>query len=325
MTTVSQRAYNADMAKALSTGLTLMPLAREYVRLRVVRGEIVDNTAKNMSNLLIRFAVSFGKRNLARLTPAAIDTFLAELGDMAPGTRRVRMQQLKAFCQWLVDTKRIKENPMKGYKMPRVVPGPVVTVPELHVEKLLEYCGDDLRKRAMVWMMVGLGARCCEVANATVDDYDPVARMIRLTGKGGYHRTLPVPPEVAGPIDAYLAEVGRVTGAPLIRARGGGAPGRRGAPSMTRGILPGTVSNYLREWFEEAGIKARPWDGKSAHALRRTAASDVLDRTGKLRAVQKMLGHKSVATTEAYLRALADPELVEAMSGRTYDPSRRTA
>ena len=67
-----------------------------------------------------------------------------------------------------------------------------------------------------------------------------------------------------------------------------------------------------------AGLKNRPRDGVSAHALRHTAASDVMDRCHELRTVQAMLGHASIAATEIYLRRANLGQLREAMEGRDY-------
>ena len=70
-----------------------------------------------------------------------------------------------------------------------------------------------------------------------------------------------------------------------------------------------------------AGIKRGAGDGVSAHALRHTAASDVLDRCHDVRTVQAMLGHVSIATTQIYLRRADLSRMREAMAGRDYRPA----
>ncbi len=79
-----------------------------------------------------------------------------------------------------------------------------------------------------------------------------------------------------------------------------------------------TISRILSALFREAGLKRRAWDGVSAHALRHTAATDVLAECGNVRTVQLMLGHASIATTQIYLGAAEVPALRAAMSGRSY-------
>jgi integrase len=74
--------------------------------------------------------------------------------------------------------------------------------------------------------------------------------------------------------------------------------------------------------FEEAGVKVRAWDGRSAHTLRRTAASDVLDAAGgDLQIVQQMLGHKHLSSTSHYLRLKPPAGMRAAMEGRSYSPA----
>jgi site-specific recombinase XerD len=67
-----------------------------------------------------------------------------------------------------------------------------------------------------------------------------------------------------------------------------------------------------------AGVKRHAYDGVSGHALRHTAASDVLDECKDLRAVQQMLGHAQLSTTAIYLRRVSAESLRTAMGGRTY-------
>ena len=73
--------------------------------------------------------------------------------------------------------------------------------------------------------------------------------------------------------------------------------------------------------MSDAGIKHRRRDGVSAHALRHTAASDVLDECGDLRVVQAMIGHIHLATTAVYLRRADLAQMREAMAGRDYRPA----
>ena len=100
------------------------------------------------------------------------------------------------------------------------------------------------------------------------------------------------------------------TGGPLIRSQ----------LHPAQHLAPATLSQYLRRWMRDAGVKARALDGRSAHGLRRTALSDVMDRSGDIRVVQEMAGHRDLDTTARhYLRRVPLDRLREAMEGRTYD------
>jgi integrase/recombinase XerD len=77
------------------------------------------------------------------------------------------------------------------------------------------------------------------------------------------------------------------------------------------------VSVLVRKWIAAAGVKSLPGDGISAHALRHTCAQDMIDRGADIREVQHALGHRSVMSTEIYLRR-APVGLRQAMEGRRY-------
>ena len=72
---------------------------------------------------------------------------------------------------------------------------------------------------------------------------------------------------------------------------------------------PGTISKLVAGWMAEAGVKRAPGDGVSAHALRHTMASNMLDACRNVRMVQQALGHANVATTDRYLRHATMDEL----------------
>lgn len=284
---------------------TLSPLVGEYLRSRHARGEINDKTLRDTRYPLASFAASFGRRPLTQLGARAVDRWLENIGHLAPATRRNYVSQVRTFCGWLVAQGKIARNPtahLKPIRQPRSQPR---TLTPTEVSMLLASLPDE-RARAIVWLQVGCGCRCVEVSRLTVADYDPRGKTIRLVGKGGHERTIPVPDEAAAAIDAYLNAAGS-RGGPLIRSHNGAV------------LSPRTISTYVRKWMITAGVKHAPLDGRSAHGLRRTAASDVMDLTGNIQVVQEMLGHSDVSVTaRSYLRPVTLSQLREAMAGRTY-------
>lgn len=290
---------------------TLMPLANEYLRRRVARGEISRQTAQDFRYPLAGFARSYGARPLDKLGPKAIDRWLETIGHQMPATRRHRLSIVRGFCQWMVREGFIRKDPtshVPPIRQPRRVP---VTLHLDEVQQLLQRGCPDTRARAVAWLMVGCGLRCVEVSRLTNADYDRRARTLIIVGKGGHQRIIPVPDSVAAAIDAYQDDEGGRAAGPMFRSRLDG----------TSPLSPRTVSIYMRKWMKKAGVKTQQLDGRSAHGLRRTAASDVMDRSGDVRIVQAMLGHVRIETTAAYLRPVPLDRMREAMEGRDYLPA----
>lgn len=252
---------------------------------------------------------SFGERPLNQLTRPAVERWQETIGHLAATTRRNHLSSVRGFCRWMCDQGYVRVDASGGIqpvRQPKSVPR-ALSADAVH--RLLD-AAPDHRGRAIIWLMVGLGLRCVEVAQLEHADYDRVAGTLLVTGKLSNQRLLPVPVGVRDALDSYLTEAGAISG-PLIRSY------RRPRCSLR----PGTISTMMSIWMQDAGIKVRARDGVSAHALRHTAASDVLDKVHDLRVVQQMLGHERLATTAIYLRRIDSARLREAMEGRDYNRS----
>jgi integrase len=106
---------------------------------------------------------------------------------------------------------------------------------------------------------------------------------------------------------AYLDEAPATSG-PLVRRY----------DDYSKALVPHYISDMVRGWMRDAGVKAGPRDGLSGHALRRTCATDLLDGGAHIRQVQEVLGHSSIQQTAKYLRKADAMELAPVMAGRTY-------
>lgn len=286
---------------------TLYSYTHEYLTGRRRRGEISTRTEKNMRSHLSSLERSFGRRPLDQLKRRAIERWLESVGELAPQTRRNMLGTVRSFCRWLVEEGVIDADPcakVPRIRRPRTVPR---ALPTKDVGELLDALPDQ-RARAIVTLMVGCGLRCIEVARLTVPDFDPAARTLSITGKGGHERVLPIPEFVYVELRRYLDQVGVRLGGPLIQS----------STNPSAGLSECTISTYVSRWFEAAGIKHGRWNGRSAHALRHTCASDVLDGGADLRTVQELLGHAQLSSTAIYLRRAHIGQLREAMEGRDY-------
>jgi site-specific recombinase XerD len=291
----------------LSPLVTLTNYVNSYLGGRLRRGEISRSTASAMRWTLYQFADEFGNRPLNHLTAKAVDRWLETIGHLSEATRRNYLSRVRMFCQWMLAEGHIHTDPTAHVPAIRQARRAPRTLTASQVRRLLMVL-PDRRAKAVVWLMVGCGLRCVEVARLRVEDYDPAGRTVTVQGKADHERTVAVPADVARAVDAYLDETGVMAG-PLVRSE----------LHPNRGVSPKTLSTYLRWWMRDAGVKHRPLDGRSAHALRRTCASDVLDHSGDLRAVQEMLGHRRLETTaRSYLRPVSLEQLRKAMEGRHY-------
>jgi integrase/recombinase XerD len=287
----------------------LRDLADEWVTGRVARGELHGRSpAVHMSQLESLVQVH-RDRPVTELDRRAIQIWEARNGGLAPVSRRKAACIVSHFCQWLVLEGHLEKDPTLGMakiKEPRRVPR---ALPSQDVARLVEACPDP-RLAAIVWLMVGCGLRCVEVSQLDLADWDDQKRIIAVRGKGGHERVLPVPPGVFAALHEYVTtDRGWVAG-PLILANGS-----KGAPSGR--LSSARISTMLSRLMQSIGVHVKG-DGRTAHALRHTCASDVLDRCHDVRIVQQMLGHTSLATTQIYLRRANLDQLRAAMDGRSY-------
>lgn len=174
----------------------------------------------------------------------------------------------------------------------RVVAGREATADELG--RIFHSCDTDprrvrgLRDSCIFALAYGAALRRVEVAGVDLEQYDHATRTLRVIGKGDKERLVPVAPWVADRIQRWVA----------VR---GSAPG----PLVTRlGSSP--VAGRLSDQAIYAAVKSRATRagvvGISPHDFRRTLASELLERSNDLVAVQNILGHASPKTTEKYLR-----------------------
>ncbi|MDL5487581.1 tyrosine-type recombinase/integrase [Microbacterium wangruii] len=182
--------------------------------------------------------------------------------------------------------------PKRGRTLPRVAAadGLADVLDGVHARAA---AGDprDLRDAAVLELLYGAGLRVSELCGIDVGDLDRSAATVRVLGKGSKERVVPYGAPAARALDAYL-----VRGRPALAARGESPPpavflGLRGAR-----IGPRTVYDVVaREIAPLVGAET-----VGPHALRHSAATHLLDGGADLRAVQEMLGHASLGTTQIY-------------------------
>lgn len=265
-----------------------------YVADRVGRGEINAVTAAHLrSRLGMLVAACPAGLDVGDLDRGGVAAWQASVGALAPASRRAYLSTVRTFCAWCAGCGLIAGDPtaaLARVREPRHAPRALSPGAVARLRLVLP----DLRAEVIVGLMVGCGLRCVEVARLQVGDYDGDGRTLFVVGKAGDQRIIPVPSKDAPTLDRWVEH-------------------RRPGPLV--GLAPGTVSKLVASWMDAAGIKTAARDGVSAHALRHTCASNMLERCGNVRVVQEALGHASLATTQRYLRHASLEQMRDAMGG----------
>ena len=266
-------------------------------------------TASNRYYLLAKFADS------CPIDPAMTDRrhvrrWLRGLDSLGRSSLRNHISAVRLFLDWMVSEQVIKKNPIRamGLRAPTEPPRPPRA---MDTEELVAIYAvlPDARARCIVTLALQLGLRCIEISRLEVHDIDWSAQTVRVHGKGDRFRDLPLTDDARAAIRDHLA-VDPISDGPVVRSL------NRPRTALTSGY----ISRIVVGWIRDAGIKKHPWDGRSAHAFRHTAATDVYRTSGgDLMAVRDMLGHLSVDTTQIYVRSTSLDRLRSVMEGRTYD------
>ena len=278
-------------------------LADRWVTGRVRRREITPLTARNHRSALGSFCTVVGRRRTIRR--AEVERWLEHRADLAPSTRRSDLSTVRGWCRWLIREGHLRHDPTVDVAAPREPRRLPRYIDRELIDELLAVC-PDTRAQAIVWLMFGGGLRCCEVSRLEVGDWDRRGELLRVRGKGGHEREVPVVDDVRAALDRYLAEHPATVG-PIVRSYN--------RPSSA--LRPDTLSGMVSELMRGAGIKHAARDGMSAHALRHTAAADTLDASGgNLWLVGELLGHANLNTVKLYLRRARSGEMRAALDAR---------
>lgn len=287
--------------------LNLSRLALEYVHRRRMAGQVNPRSAEQLRHRLTTFCAA-APANPRRVTKRHVERWM-ERPDLRPQYRRARLSALRGFTKWCVSEGHMTKDPCLMVPMPSVPPQLPKRLTSEEANALVAATSHDRRLRLIVLLMLQEGLRRMEVAGLNVEDVDFAERSMVIRGKGGQGcetDVLPITTETFRALTSYLEESGHSHG-PLVRNR----VRKHGR------MAPSTVSELVKEAMVDAGVK-RPGDRlRTPHSCRHTCAHDLLTKTGNVRAVQQALRHRSVRSTEVYLRGHAS-ELRGVMEGRRY-------
>lgn len=240
-------------------------------------------------------------RSLDDVGPADIDAYVASMRvrGLAPSTIKRATVAVRSLHRFRSDEGMADADPSAAVETPRVPAGLPKALTEDEIGRLLDAVqGDEplvRRDRAVLEVLYGTGARISEVCSLSLGDVDLDAGLLRLFGKGAKERVVPLGRFARLALAAWLDPDARGVVAPEQFARRGDAEAvflnTRGGRLSRQGAW-GIVNKY--------GIRAGLEGRLTPHVLRHSCATHMLDHGADIRAVQELLGHASIATTQVY-------------------------
>jgi integrase/recombinase XerC len=233
-----------------------------------------------------------GERPLEAATTADIRRFVSTLHGrgLAPRSLARVLSSWRGLYEWLARARAVASNPCQGVRAPRAAKRlPETLTPDQAVALVSFEDATPLgrRDRALFELAYSSGLRVSELTGLDVGAVDAATGEARVLGNGSKTRIVPVGTAALAAIAAWLPERAKLA-RPAEPALFVGRAGRRMAPRE--------VQRRIKRWAAAAGLDV----DVHPHMLRHSFASHVLQSSGDLRAVQEMLGHASIASTQVY-------------------------
>jgi integrase/recombinase XerC len=243
-------------------------------------------------NALLGFCEREKVESLAELDSYHVRRFAAESHRRGLNARSVarRLSAVRTFLASLVETGLLKANSAVHVQAPKPSRRLPATLDADQVARLLAIGGDDalaIRDRAILELFYSSGLRLAELVGLNLGDVDSADRTVRVLGKGSKARVVPVGTQALASLRDWLRVRPELCphGEPaLFVSRNGDRISRR------------AVQARVSHWAKRQGAST----GVHPHMLRHSFATHVLESSNDLRAVQEMLGHASLSTTQIY-------------------------
>ena len=281
---------------------TVPPLIETYLNHLQIERRLADHTIESYQRDLLklgRFAAARRKK-IDALDRQELDRFVQELSGQGLSPRSVgrTVAAVRSFYRFVTVEARRLQNPADDLQGPRAWPALPKCLSAEDVDRLIQQPDTStvrgLRDRALIELLYATGLRVSELVQLRVGDVNLEAAYLTCTGKGGKQRVVPIGDEAASWIRRYLstARPALVTAIAtqrlFVNARGGKSLSRVG------------FWKILKQYARTAGLGR----SLSPHVLRHSFATHLLDRGADLRAIQLMLGHADLSTTQIYTHVL---------------------
>jgi integrase/recombinase XerC len=294
-----RRVSRSARSEPLEAPVALPALAEAYLSHltfeRRLSALTIDNYRRDLNDLVaFANAAADPKRALRidKLTATDIRRYLAatHARGMTPRAIARMLSGWRGYFKYAVQQGVGEQNPCEGVRAPKAARRLPRTLSPDEAVRLVSFedtTAAGLRDRAAFELLYSSGLRIAELVGLNVDSIDYTSREVRVTGKGNKTRIVPVGAPAIEAVKRWLAaratHAGHTEPALFLGARG-------------KRISASVLQSRIKQWAIKQGIDA----DVHPHMLRHSFASHVLQSSGNLRAVQEMMGHASIASTQVY-------------------------
>lgn len=274
----------------------LSPLIERFIDQLLVERRSSTHTAKAYRRdlaKLIEFCEALGISEWSDLNTHHIQSYIKTRHRTGLGRRSLQREvsAIRSFLQFLVKNRHIEDNPAKYVKAPKAAKRLPKTLDHDQINGLMNSVPESIleQRDLAIWeLFYSSGLRLSELANLNLEDVDlKQGSLLVKRGKGGKSRVLPVGRCAIDAIQTWLKNRGslatRETSALFLTKQGNRLSGR-------------SIESRLGNWSRKHGLR----EIVHPHMLRHSFASHLLQASGDLRAVQELLGHSNISTTQIY-------------------------
>lgn len=277
------------------------PLAEAYLEHLLIGRGLSANSISGYRNDLASF-LAFTK-NAVDVKPVKVTAYVAAGAKQdSPKTQARRLSALRGFYKFLLERGEVTDDPTRAVPLPKLPRSLPKALSGAEVKALLSTAEGvkpaQVRLRAVLHLLYASGLRISELAGLTLADVAEGEEegVLRITGKGGKTRVVPLGRVASGTLNEYLT---------LARPHLAGAttdwlfPSPYKTKGAGRALTRQSLWKLIHDAGQMVGVKVAP------HHLRHTFATHLVEHDADLRAVQLMLGHASLNTTQVYTKVAA--------------------
>lgn len=273
-------------------------LIEAFIQFHSVEKNSSPRTLRNYTQALNQFAAFHDDKfpGWKNFLPDHFRAYLFQCmkDEVSRATIRLRFSALRSFYKYLVHRQGLAKSPLNDIQLPKAERKLPIVLNQKQIVKLLEMpLNMEIDKQAPEWMPLrdaaimelfySTGMRLSELAALDVKDIDPLSECVKVLGKGGKERIVPIGSYAVKAIQNYRLKASHHEGELFIS-------------KLRKRLSTRSIGNLLKKYLDASEI---PFN-VTPHKLRHSFATHLLDNGADLRAVQSLLGHASLSTTQIY-------------------------